>query len=186
VKNLQGGAASARVAASANYQAISCRLRPVLCRLLSKQELQAAVHNHNLWQHMKHCAALLKRASFLTTLLSTSKLSSHALSTAAAAPNKMPTSLQFKKVPRESLHVSKPTHWLESRFHFSFAGHWDPKRMNFGALRVVNDDLVTAREGFGAHPHRDMEIFSYIVDGELRMLTAKATERALAVVLCST
>eukprot|EP00953_Heterococcus_sp_UTEX-ZZ885_P003129 2214-Heterococcus_DN1.PRE.8 len=128
---------------------------------------------------MKHCAALLKRASFLTTLLSTSKPSSHALSTAAAAPSKMPTSLQFKKVPRESLHVSKPTHWLESRFHFSFAGHWDPKRMNFGALRVVNDDLVTAREGFGAHPHRDMEIFSYIVDGELTHADSKGNRESL-------
>ena len=145
-----------------------------------------------------------------------------------------------------TLHVSKPTHWLESRFHFSFANHYDPERNHFGtitpgayalvsaplflfiaaesknvdrlhlvlsadqlctiaaclnsntfkslqtenrvayhyggavqccpdaafpepagALRVLNDDLVTARNGFGAHPHRDAEIFSYVVDGEL-------------------
>jgi len=63
--------------------------------------------------------------------------------------------------------VSKPTWWLESRFHFSFAGWHDPDRMNFGALRVVNDDLVKGKAGFGRHPHRDFEIFSYIVDGKL-------------------
>lgn len=48
-----------------------------------------------------------------------------------------------------SLHVSKPTWWLESRFHFSFAEYVDSKRMQFGALRVVNDDLVKPRAGFG-------------------------------------
>jgi Pirin len=51
--------------------------------------------------------------------------------------------------------------------------------MNFGALRVVNDDLVTAREGFGAHPHRDMEIFSYIVDGELTHADSKGNRESL-------
>ena len=54
--------------------------------------------------------------------------------------------------PSESLHVSKPTWWLESRFHFSFADHYDPHRMNFGALRVVNDDLVKGMAGFGVRP----------------------------------
>ncbi len=49
----------------------------------------------------------------------------------------------------ETLHVSKPTWWLESRFHFSFADYWDEARSSFGALRVVNDDLVKARSGFG-------------------------------------
>ncbi|PNH03409.1 hypothetical protein TSOC_010544, partial [Tetrabaena socialis] len=60
-----------------------------------------------------------------------------------------------------SLHVSKPTWWLESRFHFSFADYWDPRRSSFGVLRVVNDDLVRGNAGFGTHPHRDAEIFSY-------------------------
>ena len=49
----------------------------------------------------------------------------------------------------ESLHVSKPVWWLESRFHFSFADHYDANRMNFGPLRVLNDDLVKAHAGFG-------------------------------------
>ncbi len=49
------------------------------------------------------------------------------------------------------LHISKPTWWLESRFHFSFADWFtsDPARQSFGALRVVNDDLVKAHSGFG-------------------------------------
>ena len=49
----------------------------------------------------------------------------------------------------ETLHVSKPTWWLESRFHFSFADYYNPSNMNFGALRVVNDDLVMPKAGFG-------------------------------------
>eukprot|EP00887_Chlorella_sp_A99_P004817 scaffold4.g4817.t1 len=73
------------------------------------------------------------------------------------------------KVDRESLYVSKPTWWLESRFHFSFAEYYDKNRSSFGALRVLNDDLVKGKAGFGqvSHPHRDAEIFSYVLDGEL-------------------
>jgi redox-sensitive bicupin YhaK (pirin superfamily) len=83
------------------------------------------------------------------------------------------------KVPHESLHVSKPTWWLESRFHFSFADYWDPKRSNFGALRVVNDDLVKGKAGFGRHPHRDMEIFSYVIDGQLSHQDSMGNKEAL-------
>ena len=57
--------------------------------------------------------------------------------------------------------------WLRSRFHFSFAEYHDPARVHFGVLRVVNDDLVRPGTGFDTHPHRDMEIVSYVVDGEL-------------------
>lgn len=49
----------------------------------------------------------------------------------------------------EGIYVTKPVWWLESRLHFSFAEYWDDKRMNFGALRVFNDDLVKPRAGFG-------------------------------------
>lgn len=73
----------------------------------------------------------------------------------------------IKRFPASKLHVSKPTHWLESRFHFSFADWYSPDRENFGVLRVLNDDLVTPEDGFGTHPHRNMEIVSYIVKGEL-------------------
>ncbi|MDR0940839.1 MAG: pirin family protein [Bacteroidales bacterium] len=57
--------------------------------------------------------------------------------------------------------------WLDSHFHFSFAEYFNPDNIRFGALRVVNDDIVQAGEGFDTHPHRDMEIISYVIQGEL-------------------
>lgn len=57
--------------------------------------------------------------------------------------------------------------WLRSIFHFSFAEYYNPNNINFGVLRVINDDLVDPSTGFDTHPHRDMEIVSYVVDGEL-------------------
>lgn len=57
--------------------------------------------------------------------------------------------------------------WLKSKFHFSFADYYNPNNIQFGQLRVVNDDLVLPGTGFETHPHRDMEIISYVVDGAL-------------------
>ena len=57
--------------------------------------------------------------------------------------------------------------WLKAKHTFSFADYYDPQRVHFGALRVINEDRVAPSQGFGTHPHRDMEIVTYPVSGAI-------------------
>jgi redox-sensitive bicupin YhaK (pirin superfamily) len=57
--------------------------------------------------------------------------------------------------------------WLNAKHHFSFANYYDPTRMNWGNLRVWNDDTIAPKTGFPAHPHRDMEIVTYVREGAI-------------------
>jgi hypothetical protein len=65
--------------------------------------------------------------------------------------------------------------WLKTHWLFSFSDYYDPDNIQFGALRVFNDDIVAPGTGFPTHPHREMEIVTVVLDGEMTTPTAWAT-----------
>lgn len=106
----------------------------------------------------------------------------------------------IKVIPNQKLYVSEPDpymfgngpnpkagedptwtnpNWLKSRFHFSFAEYNNYANLDFGVIRVMNDDLVQPRRGFGTHPHANMEIVTYVVDGELSHQDSMGTKESL-------
>ena len=69
--------------------------------------------------------------------------------------------------------------WLKSKHSFSFADYFDEHHVEFGALRVINEDRVVPGAGFGTHPHRDMEIISYVLEGQLAHRDSMGTGSAI-------
>lgn len=117
----------------------------------------------------------------------------------AFCPEPVQCSGGVKVISRETLFVSEPdpawfgngpnpdlpesknwtnANWLKSRFHFNFA-EYGYGRSNFGVLRVMNDDLVQPSRGFGSHPHRDMEILTFILHGSLTHKDSTGTQETL-------
>lgn len=84
----------------------------------------------------------------------------------------------IRRIPKENMGISD-LGWLKSRFHFSFAEYRNPNNINFGVLRVLNDDIIHPQSGFDMHPHNDMEIISYIVDGEITHKDSMGNEETL-------
>jgi hypothetical protein len=81
----------------------------------------------------------------------------------------------IKHIPYESLGHHN-YQWLDARYHFSFARYYNPARTGFGALRVINDDIIKAGAGFDTHPHENMEIITYVRQGAITHTDSKGNK----------
>ena len=79
----------------------------------------------------------------------------------------MPTLTPSIQIHRSSERMATKIDWLDSRHSFSFGSQYDPENTHFGLLLVSNDDVIKPETGFSTHPHRDMEIVTWVIEGEL-------------------
>ena len=84
----------------------------------------------------------------------------------------------LKHIPFASLYRAEHG-WLTSHFHFSFAEYHNSDNVRFGCLRVMNDDFIQPHSGFGTHPHRDMEIITYVLGGQLTHTDSMGNKESL-------
>lgn len=105
----------------------------------------------------------IMQQSLLGMLVTCLPLSSWAKLKKQLRRNKMKTTIHRSNTRGAANHG-----WLKSQHSFSFASYYNPERMGFGLLRVINDDIVDPAQGFGTHPHQDMEIVSIPLSGALR------------------
>ncbi|KAG0608678.1 hypothetical protein M758_8G123800 [Ceratodon purpureus] len=125
------------------------------------------------------CAFKSRPGRVQTPLVRASSAREASFSIPWTGSSQLPEKMTMRPIPANSLYVSTPTWWLESRFHFSFAEYYNSEKSDFGVLRVLNDDLVKPKAGFGTHSHRDMEIFTYVVDGNLTHKDSIGTSETL-------
>ena len=83
----------------------------------------------------------------------------------------------MNKLYKDSSHGKNDFGWLKPRYHFSFANYYNKKKMNVGTLRVLNDDIISPNTGFEEHPHQDMEIITYVIEGVLTHKDSMGNEK---------